>query len=244
MKQNLLAIVKDVLTIMDSEDVNSIDDTVEAQQVADVVRIVYNNIVAARVIPEHQELIQLTSLSSSTYPTHFLYGDSVKEFTNVSYDNSETAGETDWREVTFCEPMEFLTRTDNQKSNYVLVPDKSAGTNLSIGNNAHPTFYTSFDDEHIVMNSYKSTVDTVLRTSKSRAWGTKYPAWSNTDTFVPDLDDTLFPYLFMETVTMCASVFKGENSPKLEQAARRLKSYIQNDQYRTKRETRPNGYGR
>ena len=47
---------------MDSEDVNTISDTVEAQQVASVVEDTYFNIIAARDIPEHNKLIPLVSL--------------------------------------------------------------------------------------------------------------------------------------------------------------------------------------
>ena len=61
MKSNLLQIVQSILSDMDSEDVNTISDTVEAQQVASVVEDTYFNIIAARDIPEHNKLIPLVS---------------------------------------------------------------------------------------------------------------------------------------------------------------------------------------
>ena len=65
MKSTLLQVVQSILSDMDSEDVNAIADTVEAQQVASVVEDTYFNIIAARSIPEHNKLIPLVSLTST-----------------------------------------------------------------------------------------------------------------------------------------------------------------------------------
>ncbi len=54
MKRTLLEMTQSILSDMDSEAVNSISDTVEAQQIASVVEDTYYNIVAARKIPEHK----------------------------------------------------------------------------------------------------------------------------------------------------------------------------------------------
>jgi len=51
------------------------------------------------------------------------------------------------------------------------------------------------------------------------------------------------PLLLAESKSTCMSLFKGGPDPKIDQAARRLKSYVQNDQYKTKAGVR-NNYGR
>ena len=48
MKYTLLAIVQEILSDMDSDEVNSIDDTVESQQVASIVRSAYMAIMSNR----------------------------------------------------------------------------------------------------------------------------------------------------------------------------------------------------
>ena len=48
MKKTLLQIVQNILSDLDSEDVNSISDTVEAMQIARVVENTFYNIVATR----------------------------------------------------------------------------------------------------------------------------------------------------------------------------------------------------
>jgi hypothetical protein len=244
MKKTLLEMVQSILNDMDSEAVNSINDSVEAQQIASVVEDVYYNIVSARNIPESQQLIKLTSLSSSIRPTHFQYPENTREIVSLSY-NVDTQGRVSFQEVHFVEPSIFLSRMPyNLSAGVTVVPDVNANTSLTVFNDRMPTYYTSFDDLHIVMNAYNATVDTTLQESKTRAYGTVYPTFTIADGFVPDLDDTMLPYLLAEAKSTCFSLFKSGSDPKIEQAARRLKSFVQNDMYRTKRSNVRNHYGR
>ena len=240
MRTTLLSMVQSILSDMDSEDVNSIDDTVEAQQIASVIQDTFFNMIAARVIPEHKQLLQITSLSDSTRPTHFKYPDNVKEIENLFY-NTATSG-ANYTEVYFVEPLEFLNRMDEATG--LRVDTVAGSTPIYVRQDRMPSYYTSFDDLHIVMDSYNSTVDSVLQQSKTRAYGTVYPSFTISDSFEPDLDDTMLPYLLAEAKSTCFSLFKSGSDPKVEQSARRLKSFVQNDMYRTKRENKRPHYGR
>ena len=240
MKKTLLELVQSILSDMDSEPVNSISDSIEAEQIASVIEDTYFNFISARDIPEHRQLIKITSLSDSTKPTHFKYVG--KEIYWLRYNIDEVTG-TNYREVKFIEPGDFVTRNVDT-SNTLIVPDVQAGTELIIRNDRMPSFYTSFDDEHIVMDAYKSSVESTLQNSKTQAYGVVYPTFTISDTFTPDLDDTLFPYLLAESKSVAFSLFKSGSDPKVEQAARRLKSYVQNDMFRTKKENVRNKYGR
>ena len=244
MKKTLLEMVSSILSDMDSEAVNSISDTVEAQQVASVIEDVYYNIIAARNIPEHQQLLKLTSLSSSVRPTHFQYPTNTRDIVDLSY-NIDVQGGVNYQEIHFVEPLDFLKQMPyNNPDSTLVVPDATASTSLVIFKDRMPTYYTSFDDLHIVMNAYDSSVESILQASKTRAYGTVYPTFTIADSFTPDLDDTMLPYLLAEAKSTCFSLFKSGSDPKIEQAARRLKSFVQNDMYRTKRPNVRNHYGR
>lgn len=240
MRTTLLSMVQSILSDMDSEEVNSIDDTVEAQQIASVIQDTFFNMIAARVIPEHKQLLQITSLSDSARPTHFKYPDNVKEIENLFY-NTATSG-ANYTEVYFVEPLEFLSRMD--ETNGLRVDTVAGSTPIYVRQDRMPSYYTSFDDLHIVMDAYNSTVEATLQQSKTRAYGTVYPSFTISDSFEPDLDDTLLPYLLAEAKSTCFSLFKSGSDPKVEQSARRLKSYVQNDMYRTKRGNKRPHYGR
>lgn len=225
MKRTLLEMVQSILSDMDSEGVNSISDSDEAQQVASVVKDTFYNITAARKIPEHERLIALTSLSDSNKPTHFLYPTNVREIRRFEYNS---------REVCWKDPIDFLDSMPSFGSDgAVAVVDPVSGTTLYIKDDKDPSFYTSFDDEYIICDSYNSLVDTVLQNSKTRCWGSQQPNFLLTDDFTPDLDSVLFPYFLAEAKSVCFSIFKSGSDPKIEQTARRLKAYVQNDQHRT-----------
>jgi len=224
---------------MDSEDVNTISDTVEAQQVASVVEDTYFNIIAARDIPEHNKLIPLVSLANNAKPTHFTYPARTKQLMRVDY-NIGTASAPDYREIVYVEPLVFIDRMD-ETAKKVTTVDQSV--ELFVANDKDPSYYTSFNDNHIIMDAYDVSVEANLASNKTRAFCAIYPTFSQTDSFAIDLDQTLMPLLLAEAKSACMSLFKGGSDPKVEQSARRLKSYVQNDQYKTRLASR-NQYGR
>lgn len=242
MKRTLLEMVQSILSDMDSEDVNAISETIEAQQVASVIEDTYYNIVSARDIPEHRQLLKLTSLSDSTRPTHFKYPSNVKKIESLSYNTAVTG--SSYAEVYYVNPLEFIVKMDESSTASVKIADKQGNTDLFVLNNVPPTYYTSFDDEHIVMNSFNSSIELILQANKTRAYGSVYPAFTISDAFQPDLDDNMLPYLLAEAKSTCFSLFKSGSDPKVEQSARRLKSYVQNDMHKTKQANKKPVYGR
>ena len=242
MKRTLLQIVQNILSDMDSEDVNSISDSIEAEQIASVVRDVYYNMVSTRMIPEHQELTKLVSLSNSARPTHFQVPESVKRIDLLRY-NISTTGGTDFKEIKYIEPLLFLT-LNKDGGNTATVYDVNGNTPILIRNDKMPDYYTSFDDLHIVMDSYNSSVDNILSANKTQALCHKIPTFTISDSYTPDIDEVLFPYLIAEAKSTCFSLFKSGVDQKIEQAARRQKSYMQSDMYRVKKENKRPYYGR
>jgi hypothetical protein len=225
---------------MDSEPVNSISDSIEAEQIASVVEDTYFNFVSSREIPEHRRLIKITALSDNTKPTHFKYVG--RQLYWIRYNIDENS-QTNYREIKYMDPGSFATR-NLDTSNVTTVYDASASTNLLILNDRMPSLYTSFDDEHIVMDAFKSSVESTLQTTKTQAYGIVTPTFSLSDTFEPDIDEDLIPYLLAEAKSACFSLFKSGSDPKVEQSARRLKSFVTTGLYRTKQENVRNNYGR
>lgn len=236
MKYTLLEMVQSILSDMDSEPVNSIDDSVEAQQVASVIKDTFFSIASSRLVPETDRLLKLTSLSDSTKPTHFRYPSNCKEIRCFEYDR---------REIKWVSPMTFLSRMpDPDDAVAIEVLDPLSNVKLYVKKDQDPSFYTSFDDQYIICNSYDALDSTTLTEAKTRCWGTMLPVWESTDEFVTGLDDVLSPYLLSEAKSMCFELFKSGTSPKVEQAAKRLKSHVQNDLHKTRQPNKRNLYGR
>lgn len=243
MKKTLLEVVKDILSDLDSDDVNSISDTVEALQVAKIVEQAFYDLVSTREIPEHQSLIKLTPLSDSDYPTYFVLEDGQAKIDAIWYDSSDDSTYK-YTEVRYLAPLEFLKVCDSRNSDYILVGDKTAGTKLRITNNKAPQYYTSFDDEHVVLDSFDSGIDNTLQRHKIRAMGRTTPVFSVSDNYVPDIDSSYFPYLVQESKSRAFSTLKGQIDQKVEQAARRQKVYVQNDKFRLEAPDKTRRYGR
>lgn len=229
--------VQSILSDMDSQDVNTISDSVEAQQIASVIEDVYYTILNTREIPELKRLIKLTSLSQLARPTHFTYPSEVKEIEKLYYSTSEG----NYKEIDYVDPLTFLNR---QPSTGLSVLDTQAGTTLLISQDKQPSFYTSFDDNHIVMDAYDASIESTLQESKTRAFGAVFPSFTISDSFVPELDDNLLAYLLAESKSVCFSLFKNGADPKIEQSARRIKSFTTRDSYKTKQVNKRPHYGR
>lgn len=242
-RYTLLQIVQRILNDMDSEEVNSLEDTSEALQVASVVEDTFYAIISNRLIPEHKEMTKLTAASDSDTPTHFTYPTNASHITKVWYDTSDD-GSFDYTEVQYVTPEAFLEMTDKRTDDYTSVEDPVSGVKLRIQNNKMPEFYTSFDDNYVVMDSHDATVDSTLTTAKSRALCQKVPTFTIDDSFVPDIDENYFPLLIAESKAVCMSLFKGAVDPKIEQQARRQRVRIQNDLYKTTYTKGISKYGR
>jgi hypothetical protein len=244
MAYTLLQMVKKILEVLDSEDVNSIGDSVEAQQVASFVEDCYWDLIANRKIPEHQTLLKLVSVSDSDRPTNFTLPTGTKEISKLFY-NCGTTTEPDYKEIYWQEPQDFLYNCIQRSEDYDVVSEINSGVYLNIGNNDWPQYYTSFDDTNIILNSYSSDDESVLTTDRTMAYGYSYPTFdANDDEFTPSLDDNLFPLLLREAQAMAMDVLKGGVTAKVEQAARRNRSAKQNDMYRTPTASRWNNFGR
>ena len=70
MKYTLLEIVQEILSDMDSDEVNSIDDTVESQQVASIVRSAYMALMSNRNWAHLRKLVNLVNSTTTAQPTH------------------------------------------------------------------------------------------------------------------------------------------------------------------------------
>lgn len=198
----LLAIVQEMLNDLNGDEVNSIDDTIEATQMANIVASVYRSMMANRDWPHTRQLLQLIASGTSARPTHMTFNEDVKRVESIHYDKIKS-GETrkKYTAIHYKEPDEFLRYVngrDSTATDITTVTDPT-GVELLIKNDLAPTYYTSFDDETIVFDSHDSVVDSTLIQTKTQAIAYVIPAFTLSDTFVPDLPAEAFPKLVEES---------------------------------------------
>lgn len=194
-KKTLLEITQEILSDMTSDEVNSITDTVEAEEVARIVVATFRNMSDNRNWAHQKTTAQLTGQGDTDKPTHFTVASNIKQIESVRY-NKIVDGETrkQYKEIYWKEPDDFLryvNKRNNDESNIEVVTD-TGGIELLIRNDIAPTYYTSFNDDEVVMDSYDEDVDSTLQTSKTQIICYKTPTTSFDDDWTPDLPEEAF----------------------------------------------------
>ena len=217
----LIEMVTDILSDMDSDVVTSYLDTVESEQVAQILKTTYFNMIDGRDWPHLYQPFRLTE-SSATTPTHMTFGNTVMNVDYVKY-NIRTATDTKDRyiEIKFMEPKAFMGMLDARDSSATNVDQTTdaSGILLNIYNDRAPSYYTSFDEETVIFDSYDIGVDTYLTTAKNQCYGKIYPTVTLSDSFYFDLPTEAFSWLLSEAKATCALTLKQSQNPKAEQVA-------------------------
>ena len=244
----MLEMVQGILSDMDSDEINAIGDTVESEQVAWVIEQTYRNLSGTTIIPEHQELIQLEPLSDPARPNYLKLPADVDKLGSIRYDTHKT-GETRqrYRDIDYLDPDNFLDKVllrDNTSTNTVTVIDFS-GVPLLIRSDRRPRFWTSFDDEHILFDSFDIAVDTTIQETKTVAQGKRRPFFNRHDNdFIPDIDADYFPLFYNEAKLLCFDQFKQTSPTIVAGVSREQKTKMQNDKHRFSIQTATPDYGR
>lgn len=247
MRYTLLEIVQDILNEMDSDEVNSIDDTVESKQVAQIVKSTWRNICANRNWSGQRRLIQLDGYSNTERPNYIKCPPSVKRVLSITYNCKTADDEKDnYKELKYKEPDEFLrfvyTR-DSTNENVIKVKDFS-GTALLIRNDCAPTYYTSFDDSYIVTDSYDKNVDDTLQSSKTQVLAYVLKEWQHTDDAIPDLPEEAFPALIESAKSTAFLTLKQMDNPKAEAESQRQQRWLSRQEWVVHGGIRFPNYGR
>lgn len=239
MKYTLLDLVQTVLSSMDSDEVNSITDTVEAQQVATVIKTVYFDIVTRANLPEHYTITSLLGSGTASKPTLMTLPDSIAEIYWVKY-NIIADGETDpnFQPIEFVELPTFIDRMDALKlsdDNVASFTHSLDGNNIDFlyQNDKAPEIYTSLNDNTLLFDSYDSVVDTTLQGSKTKAYARKNIPFTMSNTFVPDLDDQQTALLLNESKALAWAELKQTSHAKAEMNAHRGWNRLQSTKFRT-----------
>lgn len=247
MKMSLLDLVIDILNDMDGDEVNSIDDTVESAQVAQIIKSTYYAMISNRNWPHTKQAVQINPSGDNALPTHMVLQQDIKELCFINYNKAkDTETRKLYQPIRWLEPDDFLrvtNRRNNDNSDIDIIVDPT-GVELLIKNNLAPTYYTSFDDDALVFDSYDNEVDTTLQSSKIQAQAYVIPQWSQTDDFIPDLPAEAFTALLEESKSRAMLKLKQVSDPKAEQEASRQQRWLARKSWRAHGGIQYPSYGR
>lgn len=223
MKYSLLELVQNVLSSLDSDEVDSIDDTAEARQVAQIVRQCYFNIVARADLPELKDLFTLTASGDNTKPVLMTFPSNVTSIDWLKYNKKTPSLTTEtFAYVTILPRQQYLDMIHSMLESEATVDVMShGGFDFLYRNDKNPDYCTVLSDSEIVFDSFLNTVDTTLQTSKTLCFGNTIPTFSLIDTFTPALDDQQFPLLLNEAKSMAMIELKQQPNQSAVQESRR-----------------------
>jgi hypothetical protein len=236
MKYTLLEMVQDVLSSSDGDEVNSITDTIEADQVARIIRACYFDIYSTSM-PEATTLYQLEASGNSAKPVMMTRPSDVHSLITLKY-NKATEDDTDPQFVTLT-PLsieEFFDRTHmlNLSEDYV-----SSMTHTIDGDDftflyrtdKAPDWYTCIDDHTFFFDSIDTEVDTTLQKSKTWCLGEKETTFLLEDDYEIDLDERQHVWLLNEAKALAYQELKQQTHAYAERAAKRQRIRAQKTKY-------------
>lgn len=229
MKKTLLELVQDILSDMDSDEVNSIFDTFESEQVATIVKNTYLAMMTNRNWPHQKRAVQIVPYSNESYPTHMKVQEDIKELCFLNY-NCAKEGNTRrfYQPMRWKEPEEFLQLANhsNTSSDNIDIIIDPTGIEIAIRNDINPTYFTSFDDQTLVFNAYNKELEDTLQSSKTQAQAYVMPGWEHVDDHVPDMPVEAFSALLEEAKSNAMFHLKQMQDVKAESESRRQQRWL------------------
>lgn len=202
---SLLDMVQSILNDMDSDAVNDITSTTEAQQVASIIKDSYYKLITSRDDwPFLGTLTTLTGLGDTNNPTKMQIPDGLNSIKWIKYSK---------KDVLYMTPKNFKDLLDKRVAQTGVVDANG------IALNRDPAYWTSYDDSFVVMDGYNSSVDATLQTSKSAVFGTSVPTWQPANNFIPQLPDKMFPIFLADAKGTAFLALKQQGNAKEESYA-------------------------
>lgn len=234
MSKTILKLTQDILSAMDSDEVNSIADTTEATQVAACILEVYEEIVSDYDLQRSKQLFQLENSGDVTKPNIMYVPADYHSIEWIRYNAKEVDTDPDlWVNVMYLDPKTFVEHTQQINSTLPEVDLVEVDTNieLPIYNNSAPMYWTTFDDKKIVFDRYNLALDTTLVAEKTNCYGSKSGSLILADGTLIDLPERMLTLLRNEAKSRAFDQWKDGTTPKIEQAATRSRVRLQRQRY-------------
>ncbi len=233
MKLTLLDYTQNILSALSSDEVNSIGDSVEAMQVAEIVKTTFFNIVARAGLPEQKKLFQLDSSGSTLQPTLMLIPEGIKSIEWLKYFDADESAQM-YKYVTVLPIQQFSDYVNGYNTSdanvEVLNFTVDSETFLfNYKNDVTPRYCTVISDFYVIFDSFNNTLDSTLQSSKTQCYGETAPLWSMEDSFIPVIDEEQIPLLLNEAKSLAFFELKQTPHIKAEQEAKRQWSSLQKD---------------
>lgn len=227
-QRNLLDYTQVILESVGESVVDTIDETTASLQAARIIREVYFEGMANRNWP-HKYIITAFQPFGIDFPTHVSIPTNVKQIDTIYYNRRRDTDTRDkYLRITYLQPEDFLRKLntrDSSADNIETVLDVDGGK-LFIRNDLSPTWWTSFNQDQVVFDSYDSAIEATIQASKQQIYVVKNPEFCIEDDFIPDIPEEAMPWLIAESKSVAAVEMNQDANQKAEQQSQRQSKWL------------------
>lgn len=187
-KFTLLGMTQDILSALNSDEVNSISDTPESMQVATIIKNKYYDVVSRGDLPEHNQVFQLNPSLTNTQPTLMFIPDGVGHVEWIKYFDSNPldspAIDNDSHDTNVNIPNTPVTFTSSTSNTIALGPTSFVvQSGLPISLNSKLTATSGLNSMTGTVTSYTGTI--LAMTITSIVGSGTFASWTFTLSVVP-----------------------------------------------------------
>jgi len=250
-KLSLLKVVQKTLEALGSDEVNSIGDTPEAEQIAQIAEDSYYDILNQHEWPWLMQVTTLESVADADLPTYLRIPDEVVRIDQFKYYKTD---ETDVdvgdlalsNEVCWLKPTTFLNYVQqrNTQSDNVDVMLTDEGVRIPILTDTRPTYWTSFDDKYVVCDAFNSDIESTLEGNRSQVLVKRIVDFEMEDSFTPDAPIHFFQAWLHDVIATAFQYLRQEAAPQAERKSRRGLAVLRREASRTSQDDGKVRFGR
>ena len=238
-KYTLLEICQDIASDMDSFGFNSITEDDEALQIAKIVKQQFELLQTTLVLDDTEKRYQLQTLAGQ--PNMLKLPDGAESLTRLQYrqdDSGDATTQMVFADLIRLEPEAFsdMMLGLNELNANVTAGTDPDGSPIKYRTDQVPAYFTSFDNENIMFDSYQSdyvaNADGVT-SANTICYGEVVPTFLMVDTYVPELPESAFVRLITSAKAACFDKLGGEINRTAERDAQRARNTFAKSQSRT-----------
>mgnify|MGYP006971712257 CR=1 FL=1 len=215
MKKTLLEMVQPILAALNENEVDSISDTAESMQVAEIIKDVYEHIIDGQEWKHLQKSFRLDASGSVLLPTKMTVPEEISNINWIKYKD----GDGKFVELKYLSPEDFIETTMMYSTGVVEMAD--ADVIFNIRTDKEPTYWTTFDETTIYFDSLLISRQSTLESVDTFCYGTKNSRFEIDDDFIADLPTDAFSYLQSEAKSVAFVEINQQVNSKAEQHSRR-----------------------
>ena len=251
-KLTLLQVVQKTLEALNLNEVNSISDSPDAEQVAQIAQDTWYELLNQSEWPFSIRLEQLESVADNTKPNYLRIPDEVTRIDQIKYDNTDPDDAVDAVDlvnidnIKWLSPQDFLNMTqgrNTQQDTITTITDYN-GVRYHIYNDRGPSYWTSFDDKYVVFDAFDDDIESTLQGTKSQILAKWIEDFVVADDTLVNAPAHFFATWLAEVKSTAFIYMKQEASPKDEQRARRGLAVLRRNASRTDNDRGKVRYGR